>query len=426
MNLWGCTVEVIRVASYGTCVYVLAVCLGSSFTLAEELPGPAVPAQETHINSDELQVFRSAIAGAESTDGAYARLLPQQLLGLGIALQKKSRHADAVAVFKRGSHLARIHNGLSSSAQIPYIQHKITSHIALGQFSEADKAQGRLFRVQSGRLSSTEIEVQVLLQQARWQHQAYELGIGAKAGHFKRLMNMWDLNHMALTGVIDREGDTSANVLPPLYGLLRSQYLISGHRDGSISPAIDSEYKPGQEQRRFNRFVDQNYDLGRSVIHAIYKVQVSQYGEASLATVQARVMMGDWMLWHNAYDSAMDAYSLAIGELEGLDDAQLHTEHLFGSPKALPDLEGIRPPQPLERAEAGSLLVEFEVSRKGTVADIVRLESASARSDVQDIEFEKSANRLMRSLTRTKFRPRFVDGVAIKTEKIIKAYAIAR
>jgi hypothetical protein len=426
MNLWGCTVEVIRVVSYGTCVYALAACIGSSFALAEEPLGAAAPAEEARINTDALQAFRDAIAGAESTDGAYARLLPQQLLGLGIALQKKRRHADAVAVFKRGSHLARVHNGLSSSAQIPYIQHKITSHIALGQFSEADKAQGRLFRVQSGRLSSTEIEVEVLLQQARWQHQAYELGIGPKAGHFKRLMNMWDLNHMALTGLIDREGDTSANLLPPLYGLLRSQYLISGHGDGSISPAVESDHGPGQEQIRFNRFVDQNYGLGRSVIHAIYKIQVSEYGEASLATAQTRVMMGDWMLWHNAYDSAIDAYSLAIGELEGLDDAQLHTEYLLGSPTALPDLEGIRPPQSLERAEAGSILVEFEVSRKGRVVEIVRLENDSARSDVQGIEFEKSANRLMRSLRRTKFRPRFVDGVAIKTEKLVKAYAIAR
>ena len=60
------------------------------------------------------------------------------------------------------------------------------------------------------------------------------------------------------------------------------------------------------------------------------------------------------------------------------------------------------------------------------MVEIVRLESDSARSDVQDIEFKKSANRLMRSLRRTKYRPRFVDGVAIKTEKLVKAYAIAR
>ena len=182
---------------------------------------------------------------------------------------------------------------------------------------------------------------------------------------------------------------------------------------------------PGGAQSRFNNYLNKNYDMGRSIIRAIHEIQVSEYGEASLATAQTRVMMGDWMLWHNAREPAMDAYSLAIGELAGLDDAQIQTENLLGSPTALPDLEGIRPLPREVSAEVGSILIEFGVSREGKVVDLVRLQSETAEGPVEDSEFENQALRLIRSLRRTKFRPQFVDGVAITTEKLVKAYAIA-
>ena len=165
--------------------------------------------------------------------------------------------------------------------------------------------------------------------------------------------------------------------------------------------------------------------MGRSIIRAIHEIQVSETGEASLATAQTSVMMGDWMLWHNESEPAMDAYSLAIGELAGLDDAQIQTENILGSPTALPDLVGMRSLPPEVSAEAGDILLEFGVSRKGRVTDLVRLDNDIAPDTAKDTELESKAIRLMRSLRRTKFRPRFVDGVAITTEKLVKAYAIA-
>jgi hypothetical protein len=425
MSLLLCTPHAVRVAVQGACVYTLAACLGSSCALArlEETPG-TTPIEHAPMDAGELQSFRDAISGAESIDGAYGAMLPEQLLSLGIALQKEGRHAEAVAVFKRGSHLARINNGLYSNAQIPYIQHKITSHIALRQFTEADGAQARLFRVQRGKQAKGEIDIDVLLQQARWQHQAYTLGVGGKEVSFSRLMNMWDLNRLALTNTIAREGDTSPDLLPPLYGMLRAQYLISAHGNHTTGSTINSDIGPRQAQNRFNSSPKKNYDMGRSIIRAIHEIQVSVHGEASLAAAQTRVMMGDWMLWHNAREPAMEAYSLAVGELAGLDDAQIQTENLLGSPRALPDLEGIRPLPPEVSAEGGDILLEFGVSPKGKVTDLVRLDSEIAPDTAEDTELENQAIRLMRSLRRTKFRPRFVAGVAINTEKLVKAYAI--
>jgi hypothetical protein len=164
--------------------------------------------------------------------------------------------------------------------------------------------------------------------------------------------------------------------------------------------------------------------MGRSIIRAIYDIQAAQHGEKSLATIEARVMMGDWMLWHGARDTALETYALALGELAELDDAQLQTEKLLGTPAALPDLEGVRQLPPEVSAEEAGFLVEFGVTRGGRVVDLVHLQEAEDGQGQDALGVQEK--RLMRTLRKTKFRPRFVGGEATTTEKIVKAYAIAQ
>jgi tetratricopeptide (TPR) repeat protein len=426
MSLRHLSSHAITIAVNGVSVFLLSAYLGSAGVLAQvEEEEAAAPLEPARADTRELQTFRDAITGAESHNGAYGPMLPEQLISLGLALQKEGRHTEAVAVFKRGSHLARINNGLHSAAQISHIQHKITSHLALGQLDEADEAQARLFRVQRRNLASGELNDEALMQQARWQRQAYDLGVGGEEVRFGRLLNMWDLYRMALTNIIDREGDNSANLLPPLYGMLRAQYLISGHKDRSGSSMMGSETGTRNTQSRFSSYRAKSYDMGRSIIRAIYDIQLPLHGDSGLPTIQSRIMMGDWMLWHDARESAMDAYSLAIGELAGLDDAQLQTEKLLGTPAALPDLDGVRPLPPEVSAEEGNILLEFGVSAGGKVLDLVRLSDTEDENAHSDEALEGQARRLMRSLRRTKFRPQFAEGEAITTEKLVKAYVIA-
>ena len=59
------------------------------------------------------------ISRIESRDGAYSADLPEQMLSLGLALQQQDRHGEAIEVFKRGVHLARINNGLYCAEQVP-------------------------------------------------------------------------------------------------------------------------------------------------------------------------------------------------------------------------------------------------------------------------------------------------------------------
>ena len=385
--------------------------------------GEVSPESQKRLRDDrQLQAFRNTVAGMESSGGAYSAMLPEQLLSLGQALQSEGRHAEAVAVFKRGSHLARINNGLHSEAQIPHLQKTITSHLALGQLAEADKNQARLFRIQQRSLASGTINANALQQQAIWQHQAYDMGIGNKDANFGRLLSMWDLYRTALTSIVDEEGETSPRLLPPLYGMLQTQYLISGYRGHSDTALFGGDSEPGarQAQNRFYSYYSKSYDIGRAVIRAIYDIEVALHGEKSLATANTRVMLADWMLWHEQRKPAMEAYTLAMGELAELDDAQVQIDKLFGAPVALPDLDGVRTLPPEVSTEEGDILIEFGVNQRGKVIDLVRMENEESEETTGS-----GATRLLRTLRKTKFRPRFADGEAVITENIVKAYAIA-
>ena len=220
-------------------------------------------------DSQAVTDYREAIAELEDAASAYGEGLAEKLLGLGLSLQQQGRHAEAVSVFKRGVHLSRVNNGLYSGEQIPLLQSQISSHLALGDYETADERQTYLYRVQQRALDKGVLRAEALMQQARWQRQAYDLGLGEYG--FVRLLAMWDLYRMALTDIADREGDNSPNLLAPLYGMLQSQYLIAGFQGETASGGFDtSAFGSRQDDGRFNAYKSTAYKRGRSVINAIY------------------------------------------------------------------------------------------------------------------------------------------------------------
>ena len=102
-----------------------------------------------------LGVYRAYIESMETSGGAFAPGLTEQLLGLGLNLQALDRHAEAAKVFKRGVHVSRVQSGLYAADQIPLLRAEIRSLIALGRFDEVDEHQRYLARVESQALTGT-------------------------------------------------------------------------------------------------------------------------------------------------------------------------------------------------------------------------------------------------------------------------------
>ena len=197
---------------------------------------PALLAQEVDLTGGVRQLedrtaeksLQEAIKQIESREGAYAADLPEQMLSLGLALQQQDRHGEAVDIFKRGVHLARINNGLYCTEQVPLLQGEIQSSIALGEYARVDELQQYLYRVEVRGLGGGEQRAEALIRQATWQFNAYQLGLGEQGA--ERLARMWELYRLAWSDIEAAQGDASPKLLPPLYGLLRTQYLISQYQ----------------------------------------------------------------------------------------------------------------------------------------------------------------------------------------------------
>lgn len=361
----------------------------------------------------DIQSYRDVILDLEHSEGAYSPRIAEHLLSLGGALQQAGRHAEAIDVFKRGVHLSRINGGLYGGEQVPLLQSEIRSHIALGNFAAADERQVYLYRVQLRTLSSGPRRANALIQQASWQQQAYELRLGEHG--FNRLMNMWDLYRLALNDIIEREGETSPKLLPPLYGMLRAQYLISDYQSESSS-GFGSEYDfaERQGQSRFNAYRAQSYKKGLAVIRAIHDIELALPAPEPTAVARSHIRMGDWMLWHGEDDEALANYRLAIEELAALDDAQVLEQQLLGAPAALPALEGVEGLPPVVPRERANAVLEFDITASGRLVDLDRVDDNG--------DNDAKVNRLMRQLRKTQFRPRFEGGQPVDTDNVIWAY----
>jgi len=379
-----------------------------------------IPADTTAVSppARELgeEVYRQTIDNLESTQGAYSPELPQQLLSLAVNLQRRGAHSEAVKLFKRGVHLSRINNGLYSAEQIPLLQGEIASHVALGQYSAADDRQHYLYRVQMRSLKGELSRAQAFMQQAQWQYNAFRLSLDDQG--YTRLMSMWDLYRLALNNLVDREGETSLSLLPPLQGMLLSQYLIGSyeHKNSSSGFGNADNFAAQQQANRFNAYRAQSYKKGAAVIQAIYDVKKHNYGENSVETAETLAMLGDWKLWHGERDEALADYQTSIAELVAIGAAESDIERLYGEPVALPNYEGVRPlPDAVAPAE-DTLRLQFSVSALGRVLDLERV-------DENDFE-SNQANRLMRTLRKTRFRPQLSLGEPVSTEHVNRAYEI--
>jgi hypothetical protein len=359
-----------------------------------------------------LEAYRREIAELELSGGAYSPALTEPLLELGTALQRAGLHEEAVRVLRRSLHLARINDGLYSQAQLAMLEAEIRSHIALGQFSEADERHRYLYRVQQRTLDSPRRGL-ALMRQARWQRRAYDLALDEDG--FGRLQNMWNLYRMALADLAEHQGEASVQLMAPLYGMLEAQYLLSSHSQDNRPDVYGREaFRNSMEDGRFHAYRSQSYKQGNAVLQAMLDLQRVQPDAGPEGPAHALILQGDWHLWHGKLDEAMETYRAAMEELAALDDAQARTQRLLGTPQPLPALANLRPlPAPLETGD-GDLLIEFGVDAFGKVQDLRRLDEQAAN--------DAAANRLLRKLRRTRFRPRFVDGQAVATTEILWRY----
>jgi tetratricopeptide (TPR) repeat protein len=361
----------------------------------------------------DVRTYKRTIEAIESSKGAYANDLSEPLLGLALTLQKQGRHVEAIELFRRGIHLTRVNEGLYCPQQIPMLQGEISSNLAIQDYAMADDRQKYLYRVQTHSMESGDSLTDAYMQQAQWQHDAYQLGVGPEG--YIRVMNMWELYQLALNDVIEREGKNSPKLIPPLQGMLQTQYLISGYEWHEPDLLFGEEAHPSEAELMFKSYRAKSYRQGNAIIEAIASIK-QDTAEDKLTLAETLVMLGDWRLWNGRTQDAWQAYQEAERELAREDDAQLQLQQLFGEPVALPHFANLNPLPPMVDPQVADILLAFGVSERGRVQDLERMDDNEAE--------DRQAYQLMRQLRKTTFRPRFAKGQPLETEHIVKAFSI--
>ena len=252
-----------------------------------------------------LGVYRNYIESMEESAGAFAPGLTEQLLGLGLNLQALDRHAEAAAVLKRGVHVSRVQSGLYAPDQIPLLRAEIRSHIALGQFGEADEHQRYLARVESEALRGTSASIAALLDQGIWAEQAWELRLGEQEAHPEHLARSWEYYRLAYNQSSELYGPQSMELLKPLEGMLRLQYRFAElQRENASGSAFDGN---GYRQ---TSLMGGAYRRGEAVLMAIHGLKLFN-GVPAGEEARDLVRLGDWAHWMGRRSDARSYYDQA-------------------------------------------------------------------------------------------------------------------
>ena len=492
------------------------------------------------IEPSALGVYRSYIESMETSGGAFAPGLTEQLLGLGLNLQALDRHAEAAKVLKRGVHVSRVQSGLYAADQIPLLRAEIRSLIALGRFDEVDEHQRYLARVESEALTGTPASIAALIDQGEWAEQAWDLRLGDQEAHPEHLARSWEYYRLAYNQSTQLYGERSLELLKPLEGMLRLQYRFADlqRENASNSPFDGTSY-------RQTSALGGAYRRGEAVLSTIFGLKLVN---GSSAGEQARDLtrLGDWARWmgrrsdsRSYYDKAWrritpppvvpeapeaaaspepaadagaeasattevamsdagsddaspdasaeeapaDAVAVAEGEdaaaideasdaAESRDDAPAEEEMvteaspatetqssnedtsimalteeqppeddpvmraaLFETATPLPDIDTLRPLPPFRRDASGPLVVQFQLNEAGKITVLERVtvttvtesetiegEEASEEAEAPRVDNDPAVDRLLRKMRRTRFRPRYEEGVAVETGMIVWSF----
>ena len=130
-----------------------------------------------------------------------------------------------------------------------------------------------------------------------------------------------------------------------------------------------------------------------------------------------------------------DTSITALTEEQPPEDDPVMRAALFETATPLPDIDTLRPLPPFRRDASGPLVVQFQLNEAGKITVLERVtvttvtqsettegEEASDEAEAPRVENDPAVDRLLRKMRRTRFRPRYEEGVAVETGMIVWSF----
>ena len=320
--------------------------------------------------------FLAAVNILRATDGEFAVSVITPLIGLGVTYQAMNRHPQAVTVLEEARTVSRRVGGLLNERQVEILDHIANSMIGMELYEEAELQKLHALRIMERIHGSDTLEIlPALYKHALWLRNGY------------RYQQERDYYSRAMTIVRSLDGKESPLLAQPLRQIgnsFRVQKLPEGRGIGSLKRALEilqSQPEPDKLQ-------------------------------------MARVLrdIGDWNVAFSKIGPTGDEYRQAWSLLSELEDGEQVQRRWFFEPDYVlheyPSTRGLADPgEP--GAQAGHVLVTFNVLPSGRTANIAILESVPP-----GFKDESSA----RSIARSRFRPRLVDGEPVVAAEIARDF----
>lgn len=419
-------------------------------------------------HSAARRAYERAIASIEAREGVFAEALIEPLLGLGRAQHNLQLSDAAEASFRRAQHIVHRVKGVHALAQLEAVEHLIGVDVALGKHMDADRQQRfALYVAQHNYGPDDPALVPKLESLARWYEETGQYALARKS-------------HQRIVDII-RSAGTAVDValIEPLLAIMKTRRLQNGSccsrkelRDLSEILDTSRDLSPERKASALLALGDNFTALGRPGRAADYYRQAwdllesrdrtAEFSEPRQLAMFRRITSARHV--NQAIDGASFRRRTGVltrerlirnpGALEdflraeGATDQELQELEMLppqffvvplasrqyntrirdsvaavdGGPRTLPMIgepiqfvhNQLRQTLPT-RLQSDESLGDISISLQFTVGP----EGQVRRVKVQDSNAPVRLNQMMRSVvSRTRFRPRVVDGAFVPTEGV--------
>ena len=369
-------------------------------------------------NKSSREEFLSAIDSIEGDAGAYDEQLSQHLLGLGLNYQELGEHDQAIESFKRAIHVSRINEGLYNLNQVPILERLIESHVARGEWEEANDRHHYFYWLHRRNYGEGDPRMLPVIDKlSAWHLRAYALDINS--GLFEHLINAHNLFKLAVNIIDNNYGTNDLRLIEALRGLTISNYYLANYQGASDRgfqiTSNTTVSQSAEERARLEQYKLNSYRSGKQAISRMVDIYSNNPESPPAASVKAKIELGDWYQMFSKYHSAVEAYQEAYNSLRDQDASSQTIERLFGKPVALPNLPLVDTQLPEDEEPPSHVLVRFDVTTYGRARNVEIVE-ANPPDKV------RIRSRVRKSLKVMKFRPRFDNGEPVQTENVTHRY----
>ena len=395
--------------------------VGQSWTDAGAIQPPGdAPAGAGGAGDDGL--YQRQVAELERREGPYSDSLAEPLAGLGRYYQHSGDMEQALRLYQRALHVVRVNEGLYSERQIPILRELLDAYRATGEIELLDNRYDYYFRLYgNGQPPYTDVRLRAALGYLRWQREAVRLGIDEDGS--RRLLALYQLNDELLSEVAADSTVPLALYRDLVQSQVRNLYLLEDRfapalqKVGAapVSPLFASDWTQEEfHKKRLETIQRDSLSRGSDLLRDVIERSAATAGSDELARLHLE--LGDWYQWHGKDKQAAQQYQQVVQLLSKPDQSEL-LQRWLGQPVELPDNGAFWQPRPGASGEPLAVVsVRYDVSATGRVSNLQAVASDSEKTSL--------TTRLKRKLRQTRFRPRWISGVAESASQIQRDYAL--